>query len=142
MSKRLLIVIILTILLVGGTAAYFIFNSPQENTEDTTTNTTPIPMINIENAIIEGFKEFDFPYSQGGMTIEKVTYYKQEWVASNVILLNEPNESNARYMMYVFKRTDGGDKLKLVAFSGDGLTKDSFPDDTPEDVISEMISRW
>ncbi|OYX41663.1 hypothetical protein B7Y94_04665 [Candidatus Saccharibacteria bacterium 32-49-12] len=104
-------------------------------------NTTPVTIANIKQGIFDGFEANDFQPAGTNMTLERVSYYQQDWVIVQATLTDEPHDSEARSMMYVLKRVDDG-KVELVAFSGDGFSKNSFPEDTPEGLIEEVVERW
>lgn len=129
-NRKLLIagIILVAILLIGLIATIFL-NRPK----DLPTLTKQSSSI-LEDAIASKLASDNPSFRANNIHIDNQTLYKEHWVIASATLVDEPEDSEAKHMVYVFRVE--ADKTTLVGYSGDSFSENSFPGYTvPEDVI-------
>lgn len=91
----------------------------------------------IRQATLAGFDKYEFDSNNSALEIKDTKYLKERWVIATIILTGEPDESEAREMVYIYSKNEKA--IELVAFSGDGFSRNSFPETMPYDDVTEII---
>lgn len=135
MSKKTIVTssIILILVLILLVILYIL--SPRDNRNHEANKTI------LHSQIIKstklGLENYDFNCEDCDLFVDDYEEF-DKWVIAIITNRSEPESSNARHMEYVFEKSN--DKLKLIAFSGDGFSENSFPEGTNKKIIEKMIS--
>lgn len=73
------------------------------------------------------------------LVIENISYIDDRWLTAKITISSEPTDSEARTMVYVFKRD--GQTVNPVAFSGDSFSRSSFQEPVSDNFIQRINTR-
>lgn len=93
----------------------------------------------IKNAVSTALSDTDTMFRTENLQVDKQVSYQDKWIIAGVSLIDEPDTSEGKYMIYVFQVDSG--KLTLIGYSGDSFSEYSFPGYTVPDSLIERANR-
>lgn len=126
---RKLVIIASIIILIGVSALVFFLAL--------TGDSKTVSDEEIRQATYTGYTTYDFDHNDSALEIKEIKYLGERWVVAKIVLTGEPAESEAREMVYIYSKNE--DTLELIAFSGDGFSRNSFPESMTYQDVTEIL---
>ncbi len=126
--RRLVIAVIIAIVIgIGVLVALLVFGGNNKTVSDEA----------IRQATYTGFDKYKFNHNGSALEIKDIAYLKERWVVATIILTDEPKDSEAKEMVYIYSKNEK--VVELIAFSGDGFSRSSFPETMTYDDVTEIL---
>ena len=126
--QRIIAVALIVVIVIGAIFAITLFQRSERNIASYADQ-------EVATTIRNTLESSNSSYKTEKITLLQKEYYLDTWLIVKAQLDNEPAESEARDMVYIFEVIDN--KLHLIAFSGDGFSSESFPSNAPESLIQK-----
>ena len=124
-----------------GYSVWIVFNIISNPAPDpaSTVQTTTVSNDTIITAAHLILQKHNILTKKSNLVIETISYIDDRWLTAEITISSEPIDSEARTMIYVFKRDD--QTVHPVAFSGDNFSRSSFPEPVSDNFIQRINTR-
>lgn len=126
--QRIIAVALIVVIVIGAIFAITLFQRSERNIASYADQ-------EVATTIRNTLESSNSSYKTEKITLLQKKYYLDTWLIVKAQLDNEPSVNEARVMIYVFDSND--QSLRLLAYSADGFSTNSFPSSTPEALIEE-----